>query len=365
MNILFVSTNPLDRDGISNVILSMYKGLYKYKKYNLFLLFPSIKDSSLLKEIPNHEDSLIFLKIKKTNIVRYPIGLMKVLRLKKIDLVYFHASSCLIAVELLVAALARIKYRFVHSHSTSTKFPFLNILLRPLFNTLYTNAFACGEEAGKWMFQGHPYIVINNGIDLKKYVYTEELRKNTRDILNIGDEIVLGNVANFVRAKNHKFILDVFANLPCRSSYKLLFVGSGPLMKESQVYVKELGIENQVIFIGKVKDVVPYLCAMDLFVLPSLYEGFPLSLVESQATGLMTIVSSNVTSSVNITGSVHFLPITQETVWVKEIERLSISIKDRSSDNYKKLLKTAGYDLNDNIHILVNEISKLEIINNN
>ena len=166
------------------------------------------------------------------------------------------------------------------------------------------------------------YIQINNGINSEYFKFDLIKRKNVRKKLNISEnEILLGYVGRLTAVKNPNFMLKILKEINNKNNnYKLILVGDGELKEELIAKGKELKIENKVIFYGNSKNVSELLQAIDIFIMPSLHEGFPISLVEAQATGLKCIVSENVTKKVNITGLVKFISLKEnEQYWAEYI----------------------------------------------
>lgn len=145
------------------------------------------------------------------------------------------------------------------------------------------------------MFGGATYQIINNAIDTTAYTYDTNKRVELRRQLGLADELVIGHVGRFNPQKNHPFLMDIFAALLKKESNAvLLLVGGGEGMSKMQEKVQELGIAEHVRFLGVRSDVADLMQAMDVFVLPSLYEGLPVTMVEAQAAGLPCIISDKV-----------------------------------------------------------------------
>ena len=169
--------------------------------------------------------------------------------------------------------------------------------------------------------------------------------------------MIIGHVGRFMKQKNHKYLIDIFAEFNRRvpDSY-LLLLGTGELEDEIHHYVNERGLSDRVIFTGSVANVEDFYSAMDVFVLPSLYEGFPVVSVEAQAADLPILISDNVDPSCDITNNVNFIPVNLRfTIWVNEIINLSTQ---KRNTLILDVLKTKNYDIH-------NESKKLESIYKN
>ncbi|SFC76597.1 glycosyltransferase [Butyrivibrio sp. YAB3001] len=213
-------------------------------------------------------------------------------------------------------------------------------LRAPLHKEGVTNYnFACSKEAavavfGEDMFNAGNVKIIPNAIDLKKFAYNEEVRNRIREELGVSNALVIGHVGSFRYAKNHEFLLNVFANV-CRmldnddlNQYsmlhgmrvRLLMLGKGPLMDEMKNLAEKLHVYDRCIFAGNKSNACEYYQAMDYFCFPSRYEGLPGSVVEAQAAGLQCLVSDSVTSEVNVTELVSMRSINSEPRdWARKI----------------------------------------------
>ena len=148
--------------------------------------------------------------------------------------------------------------------------------------------------------------------------------------------------------KNHSFLIDILNGLLKRNkNYELLLIGDGPLINDIKNKVSRLGIEENVCFLGKTNEVSNYLQAVDIFLLPSLYEGLPVVSIEAQALGLPCLISDKISEETNITKTVEFLPIDNIEPWIKSIlmkETLSSSNRINSHNS----IRAAGYDIYEN-----------------
>ena len=149
---------------------------------------------------------------------------------------------------------------------------------------------ACSKEAGVWMFgeKAKEVQVIINGVDIRKYTYTKEREEKMRKELGLGDEPVVGHVGRLSKEKNHSFLFRIFREIQKKeSSVVLLLCGGGDEAQKKQLEeeAEALGIRDSVRFLGVRRDVPDVLQVMNVFVFPSLFEGYPISLIEAQAAG--------------------------------------------------------------------------------
>ena len=212
-----------------------------------------------------------------------------------------------------------------------------------------THFFACGEKAGKWLFGNknkHRIKIINNAINSKLFIYDKEKAFMVKENYGISQKKVIGHVGNFVEAKNHIFLIDIFYEMQkIDESLVLVLVGNGYLKKKIEEKAKNLLIEGKVFFLGIRDDVNLLMQAFDLIIFPSIYEGLPVTLIEAQASGIRILASDAVTREVQITNLVNFMELEKSSKsWaIKAIELLDYEKTDTS-----ELIKNANYDITKN-----------------
>lgn len=160
--------------------------------------------------------------------------------------------------------------------------------------------------------------------------------------------LVFGHVGRFNKQKNHAFLIEVFRLVAEKNDRaRLLLAGGGPMIDEIKALVRSCGLAGKVIFTGNTDRVSEYLCAMDVFVLPSLYDGFPLTILEAQASGLFCVASDEVAPETKITEDLIFLPLDAEPAfWAAQL--LAVSPKpDTERINAWQTVRDAGHDLHD------------------
>lgn len=179
---------------------------------------------------------------------------------------------------------------------------------------------ACSHDAGKWLFPTKDFKVLNNAIDPEKFRYHEEIATEVRDELGLENRFVFGTVGRFNLQKNPLGIVDIFYQVQLkRPESVLLWVGDGPMRKDAEQKLIELGILDKVRFLGVRSDVPRLLQAMDAFVFPSFYEGLGVALVEAQAAGVECFCSDVVPREAGVTNLCHFLPLGELSKWAEEI----------------------------------------------
>ena len=299
---------------------------------------------------------------KPTDYIKYASSIDKFFKKHKdYKVVHMNASSKNFLL-LKYAKKHNVKIRIVHSHSRD--FQTENIIKKIIGNVLKipmkiyaTDYFACSHLAGEWLFgkkniKNGKVRIIHNAVDYEKFQYNEKIRKKIREEFNIKPkEILVGHVGRFTLPKNHAFLIDIFNEmLKQNKNIKLIMVGIGEKEEEIKQKVKELEIEDKVIFAGFRTNVNEIMQAMDVFLLPSLYEGLPVVGVEAQASGLPCFTSKDVvTEEIKITSSLEFISLNESPKnWATTILNSDLSRKDT-----RKEIKKAGYFIEDTADELV------------
>ena len=286
-------------------------------------------------------------------VFKYHKELKKILKDGKYQIVHSHINT-LSVFSLYAAKCAGVPVRIAHSHSTTNKKEWkknlLKQVLRPFSKLFATEYMCCSELAGRWLFGNKTYdqdkvYLLNNAIDLDKFAYDEKVRKIKRKEFGIKDDtLVIGHIGRFVEQKNHRFLIDIFSEVHKKNNNSiLLLVGQGPLMNEIKEKVNNLGLTDSVIFAGQRNDANELYQAMDVFVLPSLYEGLPVVGVEAQAAGLLCVLSDDMTKETKILNTTVFLSISSSiNKWMKIILKQSNKIK---RDKITNLIIDNGFNI--------------------
>ena len=288
----------------------------------------------------------------------YIRALWKIFREGKYQVVHAHRGSRSFFV-LLLAWAAGVPVRIAHSHLAFE--PDANIIKRlktevfkRLSRLFATDLFACGDDAARFMWgTSDPRKVrkMTNAIDTKRFHQALSSRNEVRQMLGISDKFVLGTVARIDPQKNPMYLMKI-AEVVKKSgkSAVLLVVGTGSMEQSVRKQAREMGIEDFVHFLGVRSDIPELLAAMDLFLLPSLFEGLPVTLIETQASGLPALVSDRVTREMDKVGLIRFLPLDDNvSCWLDAIMEAKNN-EDRFS--YAQKVLDAGYDISDRAHKL-------------
>lgn len=357
MKILLINTVNLEANGISTFIINVAKQLVK-KNFDVTILAPNEVESDLMKKLKNNGVHLKEINGRSSNLINYFIKLRKYLSYEKFDVVHVNGNSTTMAIELLAAKLAGVKLRIAHSHNTTTEHLLVNKLLRPIFEYSVNGRLACNDAAGQWLFKRKKFTVIRNGIDLDKYKYSLEQRKKIREKLGIkSNQKLLGHVGYFNYQKNQIFLVHVLKRLP--NDYKLIFIGEGDDLGNIKAEVDKYNLKDRIIFTGNVTNVSDYLSAMDLFLLPSRFEGQPFVLIESSASGLKNIVSDRVSVETDLCENNIYVDLTNIDAWVNAIKEVTVLDRYECSLKYSSILKNRGYDNYKNVCKVLNFYRKM------
>ncbi|WP_174734328.1 glycosyltransferase family 1 protein [Mesobacillus harenae] len=236
-----------------------------------------------------------------------------------------------------------------HSHIAGgehTLKSYIKFLMRYPLRYIADYLFACSESAAKWMYgkRSNESQVLNNAIDAKKYVFSEQIRTLKRKELKIEDKFVIGHIGRFQTQKNHLFLIDIFNAVHDKYNNSiLLLVGDGELRPFIEKRIKELGLIDSVIFTGVRSDIPDLLQAMDLFLFPSLYEGLGIVSIEAQAAGLHTIVSDTIPQDAYLTNLIESISLQDsKEKWAEKILKYTTGYNRK---NTYEQIKSKGYDI--------------------
>lgn len=223
-------------------------------------------------------------------------------------IMHFHKNS---AADMAAIKIAKSNgFRIiVHSHNTAPSTGYftkvLHLLNRSRLNQCADYKVACSKVAADWMFgKAHDVKIIYNGIDTKRFFKCDCKRNQVRQELGIPkDSTVIINIGRFTKQKNQNWLIDMMVYAKEKNIY-LILVGDGELREPCQKEVKEKNITEKVRFLGQRQDIPDLLNASDIFIMPSLYEGYPISALEAQACGLKVMLSDTISKEVDVTGDV-------------------------------------------------------------
>ena len=347
--ILIVSTVGLLYDGITSMILSYLQAMDR-TGLDIYIASTIKAEPNIVDQFINLGCTIVDFPDRRKNPKAYFFELRKFIKDKRIEVIHANGNSATLAVEMLAAKLGGCKKRIAHSHNTRCDQVRADKILRPLFYATYTDALACGEDAGKWLYKNRPFTVLKNGRDVDRFKFDDAKRQTMRKQLEIGENLAVGHVGGFVPQKNHGFLLQIYKSLAEKDpTVKLFMIGDGTLHQEIKDKAEELGLMKNLVFTGNIDNVPDYLNAMDVMVLPSLFEGLPLVAIEWQINGLPVIMSDTITKECIFTHNVKQMPLQDSAdKWADEIYALvkKENRKQQSKDGIKAVTE-AGYNIKD------------------
>lgn len=317
----------------------------------------NIKDIKIDVLTPTNINNKFYnLNISRKSIIgriKYLIRLNKFLKDNKYDLVHINSSIFLFSYQ--VAYICRknnISKVIAHSHSMP-KISFIKRIIRriliPSYLKLIDKFLCCSREAGKSLLIDKyidKFTVIKNGIDIDKFKYNSKLRNKYRDKYNLNNKIVYGHVGRFEYEKNHLFLIDIFNEISkIQDNSILLLVGDGSLKDKIINKINSLGLTDKVIFIGFSDKVYELLNCMDIFILPSIYEGLGISLIEAQTNGLFVYSSDRVVSEVKISNNFKCFSLDEDVYNIAK-DIVSNKKKIKREEAYSDIIKNK-YSIND------------------
>lgn len=296
---------------------------------------------------------IFFHKLPKlsSNLFKHLSAEYKLYKKYKFDIIHSHINE-FNAISVLLGFLANIKVRISHSHNSKFARPILALFLKPIISLFSTHYFACSESASHALHGSNTdYYFAKLGVRLDAFKFDSSKRKIFRNKYSINEKtLLLGSVGRLTKVKNHQFLIKLINLFRYKNSnFKLILVGQGPMELLLKNSIEKFNLKNYVILIDKIDDLSFFYSAIDIFLLPSLYEGFPIVLIESQASGLPCIVSNKISNEVNFLNLINFLPLNNLSNWIETILLTKISNRENSILDYQN-----------SPFLLKNTVSKIE-----
>lgn len=351
IKVLEVNVDDIGQGGV----YSLVKNILKYKSDDISIDIATIEHFENEKNIDQFNKlgcKVHYIGSDRNKILKQFIVYKKLQLLlieERYDCVHIHGD---VSNKLFVSGLAAKSIGnnriILHSHAAGVDGnrrmfkKFIHKICKSFLKKIGTDFLACSDLAAKWMYPNvskQDVVMINNGVDLEKFRYHDLLRKRIRSELGISNELLIGHVGRFAYQKNHDYLIRVFKRVKEKiKDAKLILVGEGVLEKEIREQVEQLEISKDVIFYGITDRVYELFQAMDIFLLPSHFEGLPIVGVEAQAAGLPVIFSEEITQSAKLTEKVSFVPIENQDIdmWVEQI----VNFKEAARcDTYDELVQ--------------------------
>lgn len=343
----------LEFGGVEAMILNYISHFSNKEIFDFHIVTQDINNNECISLFRDQGFTVHIVTHKRKSILKNVIEINSVLKKEKFDIVHCHMTLMNFYV-LFLAWCHGVKVRISHSHNAFVSNNLVKIVFWRLIkqlNKIMSNIWiACGIDAGKFLYgekalNSSKVIILKNAIDIEKYAYSLPKREKIRKKYYIdNDSFCVGHIGRFSEQKNHHFLLDVFEEiLKSKPKSKLLLIGSGEGEKEIKETVKRKGLSDTVFFVGSATNTSDFYQAMDIFVLPSLFEGLPLVLVEAQASDLPCIVASTVDKRSRIKDDFLFLSLDDDKCyWAKMA--LTFANHVRTNDEISKITN-AGYSI--------------------
>ena len=321
--------------GMTNNLGGMEQFIHNYYPYlidSFDFSFVNMYDKIFYQDEYEKQGNTVYKTANpKRNPFRHYYELKNILTNNGIDAIYVNMLSFANAIPIMAAKKAGVRI-ILHAHSTNANGvvkKVLHRLNRRFFCRPAQLKIACSDKSGKYMFGNQNYYVVQNAIDGKKYHFDKVKRAEIRNKYRIEPhEIVIGNIGRLSKEKNQKQLIDVLYELQKQKDiYKLMLVGDGRMKKDLMDYATRKNVIKKVIFTGRIKNSSDMYQAMDVFAMPSFYEGLSLTALEAQASGLPCIFTDNMDKGVDISGKSVFLPIGKKatSAWANVCLKLNFS----------------------------------------
>lgn len=322
MKRLLCIVSAMDTGGAETFLMKVYRQL-NHDLYQMdFCVNKTI--NFYAQEIQQMGGHIYVIPPKTRNPIKWFLGLYHLVKSKKYQYVIRVNEHSLSSLDLLVAKCAGAKNLIMRS-SNASSIGLLKKLTHKMFiflPRLIPNCkIAPSDLAAHYTFGNKTkFHILPNGLDIEAFKFSEENRENIQQELKTQGKFVIGHIGRFNSQKNHKFLLKIFAEIKkLHPDVVLWLVGKGELEQEIRKEVIQLGLQNDIRFLGVRTDIPALLSAMDILVFPSLFEGMPNTVLEAQTSGLSCLISDTITMQVKQTNLVHFMTLNKTAeVWARQ-----------------------------------------------
>lgn len=317
INVLYIVPSLNQADGISSYAMNYFRHM---KNVTIdFLITSTLEETDYCREVISKGNKVFYIK---SNEIRNIINTCKDIDsfFKKYssqyDIVHCHVASLALPY-LHYAKKYNVNTRILHAHATKSADTFMHRIRNDISSIftmkLVTDRFACSKAAGEALFRNKSFRVIHNAIDVSKYRFSSIKRNKIRTELGIDNQIVIGNVGRLSIQKNQEYLIEIAKYLKLKTKqFVFLVIGNGEQEQKLKEKSKKYKVSSYFMFLGARNDVMDLYNAMDVFVLPSLFEGLPVVGIEAQCNGLPCVFSKGITKEVAITKHCTFLDINEE-----------------------------------------------------
>lgn len=245
MKVLMVCTTEFSMNGITMVIMNYYRLCRDEVHFDFFV--HKYMEKCYEAEL-EAENSKSIICDRKKNLLKYLYLFYRTLKTGAYDVVHINGNSATMAIELQIAKIMKVKTRIAHCHNSQCNHRVLHSILKPVLNHSYTAALACSREAGLWIFGEGKFDVLVNCIDVKKFLFNEQIRRQKRKELGLENKFVIGHVGLFNRQKNHDWLFELVGELKKKSPDTVLLCisGSAEIPAEVKDKIKERNIDGNI-----------------------------------------------------------------------------------------------------------------------
>ena len=296
--ILLIASRPLANDGLTKIERDVIYANISSIDFEVGCCFGFENDFGkqlISNNIPCHTFP------NKKRPFAYMAAISKLIKSEGYDAVYIHGNSAMMFLEAVPAKIAGAKV-ITHCHNTRSDFPFVHYVIKPFFNLFVDKKIGCSIFASKWAYCGKNIITIPNGIEIEKFAFNEQMRGKVREELGWKGKKIVGHIGRFNRQKNHSKLIGIFDEMhKINEDMRLLLVGDGELLDDIKNEITARQLSDYTKIIGFTDRPQDYIQAMDVMIMPSLYEGLCLVAVEAQANGLPVLIDDFFSPETSVT----------------------------------------------------------------
>ncbi len=331
-----------------NGAFSLVRYLYYFLKEDFifdFFTMSKFMDDAVYRDIVNDGGKCFSANLRSNKLlghIKLPFVFYKYLKKNKYKIVHIHSEVAYKHFLYAIAArCAKVDKIIIHSHSSNIDGNNKGVklvchkILKSWVNRLGTYFLACSIPAAEWMFDdkvrsSNRFKLLHNGIDPRKYKFSEEKRIVARNKLGVENKIVIGHVGALKWVKNQQYLLEILSNIH-DETFVLILIGDGEDKEKLVEDSIRLGVEKQVLFLGSRTDVAELLHAIDVFVFPSFFEGIPMAMIEAQTVGIPIVASDVINRDIMVNENISFISINDDSsVWIREIQKIkSMHLKEK------------------------------------
>lgn len=334
--VLVTGASNIGKAGVATIVYKWGQQFDSNKIVYDYLMQSGLPEKKYQDAIHKKGGIMYTLDEKNRSMIEIIKWVQEVIKIHDYKILHVNSDSAYIAAAYIFAAKkAGIKHIYVHSHCTqiddNNKIKrFIKTVMHKIcmpYVVRNTDMFlACSKLAGEWMFgkqriNDEKYRTIFNGVEVERYLFDEDVRKKYRKELNLENSFVIGNIGRFSYQKNQDYLVEIFNKLhQVVPNSKLVMVGGGELENTIKEKVLALGLTDCVCLLGLRNDVPHLLSALDVLVMPSRFEGLPVTMVEAQMAALPCVVSGNITREAKFTSNVVYIEGWENVTWINAIK---------------------------------------------